>query len=299
MRNLNMQVKPRDIDPDILARSLDRQIKKRLINHNRQDAQIEKNLQEDELLSNKFQNTIVDDAVLESIYVYDDEYTSNNIKTLKVLDEFKSIYLDGDEISSLMELLDDNSQLRDHINKWSQSSQDSNVTDSQLIENFDAIAKKLLSTKGKAHLPIYLMLLKLIDFLKQSGQRPELQQELTKAARELEVQERGLISEFTGLYKKIITSKKNTYSQLSTMVKLAELKLQTNSIRGIIRELKIKLDISSSIQVLSLYLKINAKILLKPQNSPEYNCELNELLILEKSIISILSMNDMINHQFK
>ena len=81
------------------------QLQKRLINHNRQDAQIEKNLQEDELLSNKFQNTIVDDAVLESIYVYDDEYTSNNIKTLKVLDEFKSIYLDGDEISSLMELL--------------------------------------------------------------------------------------------------------------------------------------------------------------------------------------------------
>jgi len=146
-----MQIKPRDIDPDILARSLDRQIKKRLINHNRQDAQIEKNLQEDELLSNKFQNTIVDDAVLESIYVYDDEYTSNNIKTLKVLDEFKSIYLDGDEISSLMELLDDNSQLRDHINKWSQSSHDSNVTDSQLIENFDAIAKKLLSTKGQEH----------------------------------------------------------------------------------------------------------------------------------------------------
>ena len=127
------------------------QLQKRLINHNRQDAQIEKNLQEDELLSNKFQNTIVDDAVLESIYVYDDEYTSNNIKTLKVLDEFKSIYLDGDEISSLMELLDDNSQLRDHINKWSQSSQDSNVTDSQLIENFDAIAKKLLSTKGQEH----------------------------------------------------------------------------------------------------------------------------------------------------
>jgi hypothetical protein len=35
------------------------QLQKRLINHNRQDAQIEKNLQEDELLSNKFQNTIV------------------------------------------------------------------------------------------------------------------------------------------------------------------------------------------------------------------------------------------------
>jgi hypothetical protein len=33
MINLNMQIKPRDVDPDILARSLDRQIKKRVTAH--------------------------------------------------------------------------------------------------------------------------------------------------------------------------------------------------------------------------------------------------------------------------